>query len=191
MSGLRRISSRGARPVSNPIVPRLPHRHKKVGLPHLVLNRRATSMLLPRALPIRQIRLPPNRTTIRLTKRRRTRRRTSCPRHAQFVSIETCAGEESCKRPLFYQAQETPICSDRRLIGEGKSAVEPCRVAPCRSSKPRKWASISVRMSKLLSRRTKLALPIIVLLAGSAIFLARAASAPARWSTFVRPTRNS
>ena len=43
-------------------------------------------------------------------------------------------------------------------------------------------ASISVRMSKLLSRRTKLALPIIVLLAGSAIFLARAASAPAQES---------
>jgi hypothetical protein len=78
MSGLRRISSSGARLASNPTVPQLHHRHRKIGPQHLVLNPQAMFMRLPRITLIRRIPLLPDRTTIRLTKR--TRRRISCPR---------------------------------------------------------------------------------------------------------------
>jgi hypothetical protein len=84
-NGHRRMSSRGARLASNPTVPRLHHRHKKIGPQYLVLNRQATSMLLPRTIHVRQIRPLRDRTIIRLTRRRRARRRTSCPRTSQLL----------------------------------------------------------------------------------------------------------
>ena len=90
-SDLRRISSRGARPASSPTVPRV-HRHQKIGVPRLVRNSRATSMLLPKTMPIRRIRLLPDRTTIRLIKRRRTRRGTSCRLGFELISGENGQG---------------------------------------------------------------------------------------------------
>jgi hypothetical protein len=132
MSGLRQITSRGARLASNPAVPRLHHRHQKIGLPHLVRNRQATSMLLPRALPIRRIPLLPNRTAIRLTKRRRTRRRISCPRTSQLlVGFLTFLCRRAWAKPQhfarLFQAGGTAIPAEysatQSAQGMGKTAL--------------------------------------------------------------------
>jgi hypothetical protein len=91
-SDLRRISSREARQASSPTAPRV-RRHQKIVVPRLVRNRRATSMLLPKTTPIRRIRLLPDRTTIRLIKRRRTRRGISCPQRATYrLGFELVSG---------------------------------------------------------------------------------------------------
>jgi len=104
-SGLRRISSRGARQASSPTAPRV-RRHQKIGVPRLARNRRATSMLLPKTTPIRQIRLLPDRTTIRLIKRRRTRRRISCAKTSQLlVGFELLTGGVGQNHYFIRQSQ--------------------------------------------------------------------------------------
>lgn len=117
-NGLRRMSSRGVRLASSPTVPRLHHRHKKTGPQHLVLNHRTASMLLPRTMPVRRIRLLRDPTTIRLTKRRRTKRRISCPRHAQLQASQRVPEKNPASGSFFTGRRNNPDCSDRRLIAE-------------------------------------------------------------------------